>query len=100
MRLPYHNRVAQTFTDGMHTIKDVVCNIMDVVLGKKPFVVRQLQLTKSSMATADERCQTLIIPDWAEITLQANFISNPKNRKSHDWKQVGYSSTIPHYVGL
>ena len=35
LSLPYHSRVAQSFTDGMHTIKDVLCNIMDVILRKK-----------------------------------------------------------------
>lgn len=88
MRLPYHNRVDQTFTDGMHTIKDVVCNVMDVVLGKKPFVIAKLQLSKSSLAIADERCRTLIIPDWVDVSMQTYTISNPKHMKSHDWKQV------------
>ena len=35
MRLPYHNRVDSACVDGMHTIRDVVTNIMDALLQRK-----------------------------------------------------------------
>lgn len=88
MRLPYHSRVDHTFVDGMHTIKDVVCNIMDAVLGKKSFHVTELELSKTNLEAADKRFMKLVIPKWLDITKQRQMISHPKNMKSHDWKQV------------
>lgn len=93
--LPYHNRVLHSLADGMHTIKDVVTNIMDVILKKKNFSIRDLELSKDLLAVADERCRTLTIPSWLDLVVQPNMISHPRNMKSHDWKQV---RSIKHLV--
>lgn len=37
MRLPYHDRLKSSCVDAMHTIQDVVGNVMDVILQKKNF---------------------------------------------------------------
>lgn len=52
MRLPYHNRIDATFVDGMHTIKDVACNIMDAVLSSKGIKVRSLELRADALTIA------------------------------------------------
>jgi len=93
MDLSYHNRVEQCFPDGMHTIKDVVCNIMDALLGKKSFTIRHLELSKDQLNVADSRCRSLVLPSWLDIVIQQNMISNPRSMKSHDWKQVRYISS-------
>lgn len=88
MRLAYHDRVDSTFIDGMHTIKDVVCNFMDVILGNKTFIIRELQLSSDSLRVADEKFRNLVIPKWVDLPCQFRMISGPKNLKSHNWKQV------------
>lgn len=92
MSLPYHNRVKSAFIDGMHTIKDVVCNIMDVVLGKKEVSVRSLELTSAALAIADGRYAQIRIPCWIDLPKQTKMISNPKSLKTHDWKQASITS--------
>lgn len=90
MRLPNHNRVEQTFVDGMHTVKDVVCNIMDVVLHRKNYRIHCLELSVEALRTADARFLKLEIPKWIDLSKQSRIISHPKSMKTHDWKQVGY----------
>jgi len=34
IELPHHNPVQQTAPDAMHTVKDAVCNIYDLIAGK------------------------------------------------------------------
>ena len=89
LTLPYHNRVQQCCVDGMHTIKDVICNVMDAILGKKNFTIHTLELSKDQLMIADTRCTSLSLPSWMDISAQPNMISHPRNMKSHDWKQVG-----------
>ena len=43
----------------MHTIKDVVANIMDVVKGEKGFRIASLEITSQNLAVADERYSKL-----------------------------------------
>lgn len=88
MSLPYHDRVQHTSIDGMHTIRDVVVNILDVMRSKKNFRVAKLELSQSSQRIADKRFQDLTIPKWVDLTDQSRIISNPKAMKTHDWKQV------------
>ena len=86
--LPYHDRVQQCLVDGMHTIKDVVCNIVDAILSKKNFSIRRLELSRDLLAVADERCRAIFLPSWMDLVLQPSMITHPRNMKSHDWKQV------------
>lgn len=88
MRLPYHHRIDATFVDGMHTIKDIACNIMDAVLGSKNIRVPSLELTADALTIADTRYSSLVIPKWLDLPAQSKMISNPRNLKSHDWMQV------------
>lgn len=88
MLLPYHNRVEHGVVDGMHTIKDVITNIMDVVKGDKSFRIVPLELTSDSLSIADQRFNKLHIPEWLGFRKQTQMISSPSGLKSHDWKQV------------
>lgn len=88
MEIPYHNRMDSTCIDGMHTVKDVVCNIMDVVLQKKNYRCPQLELFKADLEEADRRFLSLSIPRWLDLTSQSTIISKPKGMKTHDWKQL------------
>lgn len=88
MKLPYHNRIDHGVVDGMHTIKDVVGNIMDIVRGDKQFRIDPLELTQESLRIADERYSKLVIPEWIGIKKQSKMISSPTGLKSHEWKQV------------
>lgn len=86
--LPYHNRNDSTVIDGMHTIKDVVANIMDVVRGEKSFDAKSLQLTMESLAIADRRYSKLHFPERLNLKKLPMMISKPTGLKSHDWKQA------------
>ena len=88
MELPYHDRIQSATVDAMHTVKNVICNIMDIVLRKKGFTCRALELSAADLATADARFTEIIIPDWVDMAQQRNIVSRPKAMKSHDWKQV------------
>lgn len=92
MRLPYHNRIDATFVDGMHTLKDIVCNVMDAVLKKKTIRVPSLELSSNSLAIADARFNSLVIPNWIDLPSQVKMISNPKSLKTHDWMQVSITA--------
>ena len=35
MKLPYHNRVTQVFPDAMHTIKDAIVHVFNIMMGKE-----------------------------------------------------------------
>ena len=35
MKLPFHNRLTQCYPDGMHTIKDVVEHIYNLIIGRE-----------------------------------------------------------------
>lgn len=98
MRLPNHNRIQQTFVDGMHTVKDVVCNIMDAVLQRKNFRLLNLELSGEALRTADARFLKLEIPKWIDLSKQSHMISNPRSLKTHNWKQVGALLHIFHSV--
>ena len=86
--LPYHNRNDSTVIDIMHTIKDVVANIMDVVRGEKSFDAKSLQLTMESLAIADRRYSKLHFPERLNPKKLPMMISKPTGLKSHDWKQA------------
>lgn len=92
MKLPYHDRVASATVDGMHTVKNVVTNIMDLILGKKNFRCPPIELTKEKLSQADSAFLQLHIPAWVDLPVQTAIISSPKAMKSHDWKQVGLAS--------
>lgn len=93
MKLPYHDRIASSSVDGMHTIKNVVSNLMDIILAKKNFRCPTIELSKSQLAHADSVFMELHIPIWVDLPKQTTMISNPKAMKSHDWKQVCVQST-------
>ena len=93
MRLPYHIRMACTSIDAMHTVKDVIVNIMDIILATKNFRCPKLELQKQDLHEADRRFNKLHLPSWIEIPAQASIITRPKGLKSHDWKEVHYTHT-------
>lgn len=88
IKLPYHNRPIQCIVDGMHTIKGVVCNIMDVIYNRKRFRIPALELSQASLKVADQRYSSLNLPRWFDLPNFSDMFSNPKSLKSHDWKQV------------
>lgn len=97
MRFPYHNRIDATFVDGMHTIKDVACNIMDAVLSNKGIKVRSLELGADALTIADGRYNSLVIPPWLDLPKQSKMISSPRNLKSHDWMQVRFEQLCDYF---
>ena len=92
MTLPYHNRVEHTAVDGMHTLKDVTCNIMAAVQDKKSFSVPGLALSKASLHEADNRYRNVFVPQWLQLETQEHIVSNPKGLKSHDCKEVTFDN--------
>lgn len=89
MELPYHDRPNQAVIDGMHTIKDVVHNIMQLIHNNKnTYRIPQLELYKSDLAIADDRFTALTIPEWVDLPNEAHLFSKNSSLKSHDWKQV------------
>ena len=92
MTLPYHNRVEHTAVDGMHTLKDVTCNIMAAVQGKKSFSVPGLALSKASLHESDYRYRNVFVPQRLQLETRELIVSNPKGLKSHDWKGVTFDN--------
>jgi len=120
MNLPNHDPILQCIPDAMHTVKDAVVNIYDVMIGKDdtincrkcelncgrcfgimPESVHQkfsrknpgvpYSLSSSDIKLADKRAETIITPVHIEFVPNAIF-TKTANLKSHDWKQVSICS--------
>lgn len=116
MKLPTHNAILQTVPDAMHTIKDVIVNIHDLVTGKDDTVnCRKCEmnvgnrfgitpesllqkinrkepcvpysLSSSEIRMADKRAEAIVTPAHVDF-VPHNIFSRPANLKSHSWKQV------------
>ena len=72
----------------MHTIKNVIYNIMEVVRGKKSFRCPSLELGDHELSVADARFTEMYIPEWVDLPKQTTIITRPNVMKSHDCKQV------------
>ena len=64
MTLPDHNRVEHTAVDGMHTLKDVTCNIMAAVQDKNSFSVPGLAFSKESIHDAYNLYRNVFVPHF------------------------------------
>ncbi len=115
-KLPTHNPVAQTTPDAMHTVKDAIVNVFDLITGRDDTMnCRQCELnlgghfgiTQSSLkqkiqrkcpgvpyslstsdiALADKRALNILTPIHVGF-VPGPFFSKCSGLKSHDWKQV------------
>ena len=117
LSLPNHNLVHQTAPDAMHTIKDAVVNLFDLITGRddtkkcraceiklgRTFNMNPVAslhnkinrkepgvtytLSITDIRLADKRAESIITPLHIDFTPN-NFFSKPSGLKSHDWKQV------------
>ena len=111
--LPHHDSIQQTVPDAMHTVKDAVVNIYDLITGKDdtdkcrnseyklgrlpietlrktisrkdPMVT--YSLSSSELELANHRASSIITPVHIDFTSGMIF-SSTAALKSHDWKQV------------
>ena len=116
MKLCSHNSITQCFLDAMHTIKDAVVHIYDIITGKDDTVncrkcefncgrrfgitpkhFRQkisrkepgvpYSLSSSDIKLVDKRAETVITPVHIDFVPHCIF-TKASRLKSHDWKQV------------
>ena len=116
MRLPHHDPIVQTTPDAMHTVKDAIVNIFNLITGKddtmscrtcefnlgERFGITQDSLKKkiqrkdpnvpyslssAELATADRRALAIVSPAHTGF-VPSPFFSKSSSLKSHDWKQV------------
>ncbi len=115
MKLPFHNRLTQCHPDGMHTIKDVVEHIYNLIIGrdhsakvrsseiaaerfglkrtrdgtqvrKKDLPPAPFRLSVEEIKVANGRAGSTSLPS-PDFTPGAIF-SRTTGLKSHDWKEV------------
>ena len=114
MRLEQHNPVQQTIPDAMHTIKDAIVNLYDLITGKDDTIkcrrcemklgrfgitkhlVNKISrkdpgvpysLSSADIKLADSRAESILTPLHVDHVPGAIF-TKTSNLKSHDWKQV------------
>ena len=116
LRLPNHDAMKQTVPDGMHTIRDAIVNIFDIIIGKddtdscrkceinlgRPFGMTSetlqtkinrkepivtYSLSSADIKLADTRSEAIISPQHIDF-VPGKYFSKPSALKSHDWKQV------------
>ena len=117
MDLPSHDAIQQTVPDAMHTIKDAIVNLHDLITGKDDTInCRQCEidlgrfgitrrekvdhknpgvpyrLSSFEVKQADIRAQSIKTPHHIDF-IPHRIFSKTSNLKSHDWKQV-YSYNI------
>ena len=113
--LPYHNSVEQTVPDAMHTIRDAIVNIFELLIGKSDTLscrkceanfgryfgmesndlskisrkdpVVSYSLSTTEIQQADRICESIFTPAHVDFVPKLLF-SKPSGLKSHDWKQV------------
>ena len=118
MKLPFHNRLTQCYPDGMHTIKDVVEHIYNLIIGredshkvrsseiaanrfglkrtrdgahirKKALPPAPFRLSAEEIEVANNRAGLTSLPS-PDFTPGAIF-TRTTGLKSHDWKEVQIS---------
>ena len=116
MRLSNHDPTTQAIPDAMHTIKDAVVNLYDLITGKDDtvrcrqcefkyggrFGITEAKVTEKirrkepgvsySLSTediklGDSRAESIITPLHVDY-VPGRFFTKTANLKSHDWKQV------------
>lgn len=116
MKLHNHDPTTQTIPDAMHTIKDAVVNLFDLITGRDDTVkCRQCELnyggrfgittakvtekisrkepgvpyslSSDDIKLADNRAESIISPLHVGY-VPGRFFTKTANLKSHDWKQV------------
>ena len=116
MELPNHDPTTQTIPDAMHTIKDAVVNLYDIIVGKDDTVNCRLcelnhgerfgitshemvqeinrkepcvpySLSAEEIKRADDRAKSIVTPQHIDFVPGIIF-TKTANLKSHDWKQV------------
>jgi len=117
MDLPSHDSIQQTVPDAMHTIKDVIVNLYDLITGKVDIIsCRQCEmdlgrfgitriekidhknpgvpyrLSSFEIKQADMRTESITTPHHIDFAPHRIF-SKTSNLKSHDCKQVKFLDT-------
>lgn len=116
MKLPHHDPIAQIAPDAMHTVKDVIVNIFDIITGRddtvncrtcefnlgerfgitQEILKKKIQrknpnvpysLSSADVIVADRRATSVISPAHIGF-VPGPFFSKCSSLKSHDWKQV------------
>ena len=116
MKLSQHDPQQQTMPDAMHTIKDAIANIYDLIIGKDDTIkcrrcelnygrsfgivastlevkINRKQpgvsytLSSGDIKLADSRAETIITPLHIDY-ICGQIFSKTSHLKSHDWKQV------------
>lgn len=104
MKLPFHNRLTQCYPDGMHTIKDVVEHIYNLIIGREDsekvrsseiaasrFGLKRTrdgaQIRKKDLPPAPFHRAGLTSLPSPDFTPGAIF-TRTTGLKSHDWKEV------------
>lgn len=115
-RLPNFDPITQSVPDAMHTIKDAIVNLYDLITGKDdtlkcrqcemnhgkrfgitaPLVKQKIDrkhpdvpysLSSAEIQVANSRAESIITPHHTGF-VPGSIFSKTSNLKSHDWKQV------------
>lgn len=125
MKLPFHDPLEQTVPDAMHTIKDAVEHLFNLITGKEDSVkVRAAEvasgrfgitssaiskrtkgakkpdvpylLTPEQISIANQRALSIRTPAHIDYVSKQIF-SKTAGLKSHDWKQVIHTLHVYRY---
>jgi hypothetical protein len=117
MRLPHHDRPSQMSPDGMHTLADLVCNILETITGKSDsYKVRKCEqshgrfsstwvtnpanklppapwaLNNAQKVEADKRMRNLKLPSYLELRHRPYFTKPWQLDRMHTKLQVSLDS--------
>lgn len=116
MKLSNHDPITQAIPDAMHTVKDVIVNLFDLIIGRddtikcrecelkhgKRFGITSAKvkhkinrnepgvpysLSSDDIKLGDSRAESIITPLHVGY-VPGRFFTKTANLKSHDWKQV------------
>ena len=116
LQLPNHDSIEQTAPDAMHTIRDAIVNIFELITGRddtkkcrtaeaslgryygmttndisakisRKSPIVSYSLSGAEIQLGDKRSETIITPSHVDFVPKLLF-SKYTALKSHDWKQV------------
>ena len=119
MQLPHHNTITQSVPDAMHTIKDVIGHVFNLITGREDsHKVHDAESEINRFASKKKKwdpstlCYRLLADDiklansrLAIVNLPSqdftplNLFTSTAGLKSHDWKEVGIPyATIDNFL--
>ena len=103
-RLPYHNRIEESLPDCMHTVKNVVKNLMDIISGRADIAkitASELKRERLHILTVSEeeacKCQLHSRPYKCTHTGDGLVVEEPPKKKKKRKEKLPVSKSISLY---